>query len=224
MQHARLDALILDKDGVIFDSERIYAETLQQALAAMNLPVDPALAASFTGLDAHSTFALLRTALGRHVDTDTLIDEWLRRKDAMYARDGLPFMPGVERLIRRAHAAGFPLALVTSDNLDRTLEDFSRTDYALMRYFSVIITVDDVANPKPHPEPYLRATALLGVEPENTLVVEDSDHGASAALDAGANVLLLAASRQVSPEIAGRVRRIIADHDQTWEYLHAHSA
>lgn len=222
--HAPLEALILDKDGVIFDSERIYAETLQQALAALDLTTDPALIASFTGLDSASTFALLRRKFGQAIDTDALIEDWLKRKDAVYAKEGLLFMAGADKLIRKAHAAGYPLALVTSDSLDRTLEDFDHTDYSLMQCFSVIITVDDVIRPKPDPEPYQRATALLGVNPEQALVVEDSDHGASAALDAGANVLLLAASRQVPQHIAGRVRRIIADHTQTWEYLHAHSA
>ncbi|MDO4775847.1 MAG: HAD family phosphatase [Cardiobacteriaceae bacterium] len=222
--HKPLDALILDKDGVIFDSERIYAETLKEALAAMNLPVDPGLIARFTGLDSASTFALLCEILGQQIDTDALIDDWLRRKDIVYQRDGLPFMPGADKLIRRAYEAGYPLALVTSDSLDRTLEDFSHTDYSLMQCFSVIITVDDVVNPKPDPEPYLRATAFLGIDPQHALVVEDSDHGANAALAAGANVLLLPGRRQVAADIAGRVRAMIAHHDETWEYLRAHSA
>lgn len=222
--HAPLDALILDKDGVIFDSERIYAQTLQEALAALDLPADPALIASFTGLDSASTFALLREKLGNAIDTEALFHDWLRRKDIVYQRDGLPFIPGADSLIRRAHAAGYPLALVTSDSLDRTLEDFAHTDYRLMQCFSVIITVDDVANPKPHPEPYQRATALLGIDPSRALVVEDSDFGATAALAAGANVLLLPGKRTPAQTVAERARRIIAHHDETWEYLRAHSA
>lgn len=219
-----LDALILDKDGVIFDSERIYARALAQTLAAMHLPSDPAFISSFTGLDTQSTFAKLRATLGRDVDTERLIGEWLARKDEIYAREGLPFMPGAAELIRKAYAEGYPLGLVTSDSLDNLLEDFQHTDNALMQCFSVIITVEDVVNPKPDPEPYLRAMALLGVDAERTLVVEDSDFGATAALDAGANVLLLPGEREVAATVAARVRRIIANHQQSWEYLCAHSA
>lgn len=84
--------------------------------------------------------------------------------------------------------------------------------------------MEDVVNPKPNPEPYIRATTLLGINPENALVVEDSNLGATAALDAGANVLLMAPDRQVPEHIAGRVRGIIANHQQSWEFLRAHSA
>ena len=220
----QLEALILDKDGVIFDSERIYAQTLLATLQARELPVYPELVESFTGLDSASTFALLQEKLGEAVDCEALLADWLRRKDEVYRREGLPFIQGAPELIRRAHEAGYPLALVTSDSLDSLLEDFSHTDYALMQCFSVIITVDDVVNPKPHPEPYMRAMTLLGVEPERALVVEDSDFGATAALEAGANVLLLPGMRQVAQHVASRVRGIVSDHQQSWEYLRSHSA
>ena len=115
----QLEALILDKDGVIFDSERIYARALTEALQVMGLPANPALVASFTGLDTESTFVRLREVLGKTVDTERLIHEWLSRKDKIYAHEGLPFIPGAAEIIRNAYEAGYPLALVTSDSLDQ---------------------------------------------------------------------------------------------------------
>lgn len=213
------DALILDKDGVLFDSERIYAQSLIETARAWGRDDGEALICAFTGMDNRSITRRLCALLGGEGQAEKFVKEWLARKDDIYAKDGLPFIDGADVLIRKAYDAGYPLALVTSDSLDHVLEDFSVTDYSLMQCFSVIITVDDVANPKPHPEPYQRAMALLGVNADKVLVVEDSDVGATAALDAGANVLLLAHGREVAPAIAGRVRGIIASHEESWAAL-----
>ncbi|RFA07404.1 hypothetical protein B7R21_14450 [Subtercola boreus] len=53
----------------------------------------------------------------------------------------------------------------------------------------VVITADDVVNPKPDPEPFLRAAAMLGVDPARCLVVEDAPAGVAAARAAGCLVL-----------------------------------
>ena len=129
-------------------------------------------------------------------------------------------MPGADTLIEALYAAGYPLALVTADDLDNVLADFQRCPQPeLLQRFSVVITADDVANTKPDPEPYQRAAAYLGVAPEAMLVLEDSDVGAQAALAAGCPVFLLAADRQPAPQIAQAVRRIIHHHDAVREVL-----
>ena len=133
---------------------------------------------------------------------------------------GVPFMPGADALIEALYAEGYPLALVTADDLDNVLADFQRSAKPeLLQRFSVVITADDVARTKPDPEPYQRAAAYLGVAPEAMLVLEDSDVGAQAALAAGCPVFLLAADRQPAPHIASAVSRIIHHHDAVREVL-----
>jgi sugar-phosphatase len=52
-----------------------------------------------------------------------------------------------------------------------------------------IISGDDVVNGKPDPEPYRRGAALLGVKPEECVVVEDAPSGVGAGVAAGCRVL-----------------------------------
>jgi sugar-phosphatase len=54
---------------------------------------------------------------------------------------------------------------------------------------TVIVTADDVVNGKPHPEPFLQAAQLLGVDPRRCLVVEDAPEGLEAAQAAGCHTL-----------------------------------
>lgn len=215
-------AVAFDKDGVTFDSERIYAESLLQTLVALPQPPADAqaLVDACSGLSSAATAALLQQTLGADVDMDAFFRRWFAHRDAIIATRGVPFMPGADTLIEALYAAGYPLALVTADDLDNVLADFQRCPQPeLLQRFSVVITADDVARTKPDPEPYQRAAAYLGVAPEAMLVLEDSDVGAQAALAAGCPVFLLAADRQPAPQIAQAVRRIIRDHDAVREVL-----
>ncbi|EOD39073.1 hypothetical protein EMIHUDRAFT_56982, partial [Emiliania huxleyi CCMP1516] len=54
-----------------------------------------------------------------------------------------------------------------------------------LSFFSPLIIGDECSHAKPHPEPYLAAMRLLGVEAENCLAFEDSPSGAAAAVAAG---------------------------------------
>ena len=217
-----IQAVAFDKDGVTFDSERIYAESLLQTLAELpQPPADaPALAEACSGLSCAATAALLQEMLGADVDMDAFFRRWFAQRDAIIATRGVPFMPGADALIEALYAEGYPLALVTADDLDNVLADFQRCPQPeLLQRFSVVITADDVARTKPDPEPYQRAAAYLGVAPEAMLVLEDSDVGAQAALAAGCPVFLLAGEHAPAPHIASAVRRIIHHHDAVREVL-----
>ena len=57
--------------------------------------------------------------------------------------------------------------------------------------FDVVVTGDNVAQGKPHPEPYLHAARLLGVDPADCVAIEDSAPGAASAEAAGCRVLVV---------------------------------
>jgi beta-phosphoglucomutase-like phosphatase (HAD superfamily) len=57
--------------------------------------------------------------------------------------------------------------------------------------FEVIVTGDTVSQGKPHPEPYEKAAAILGVDPAHTVAIEDSNTGARSAEAAGCTVLVV---------------------------------
>ena len=81
-----------------------------------------------------------------------------------------------------------PIGLVTSSPR-RWVNEIARHND--LSDFRVVITADDVANTKPHPEPYLRAVAELETSPQQCVVFEDSRPGLSAALAAGCRTVLV---------------------------------
>ena len=124
-------------------------------------------------------------------------------------------MPGADALIAALHARGVPLALVTGDFHRNVERDFARSSRPeLFACFAHVITYEDVANPKPDPEPYRRAAEALGVDPANLLVVEDSPPGVEAATTAGCLTLILPGYGMISPDLAARAWRTIRHHDE----------
>lgn len=96
------------------------------------------------------------------------------------------WQPGAKELLVALRDAGVPCALVTM-SYRRLAEAVlaSSPDGA----FAVLITGDEVTHGKPHPEPYLRAAAALGVEITECVAIEDSPPGIGSALAAGARTL-----------------------------------
>jgi beta-phosphoglucomutase-like phosphatase (HAD superfamily) len=54
----------------------------------------------------------------------------------------------------------------------------------LSGFFDVVLSADEVINPKPNPEIFLKCAAKLGLKPEHCVVIEDSVFGVRAAKSA----------------------------------------
>ena len=91
--------------------------------------------------------------------------------------------PDVEEEIRRLHEAGVRLGVVTSKIRKTTLMGLELC--RLLPYFETIVTADDTAKHKPHPEPVRKAMEALNADPARTLMVGDSPYDIQAGQGAG---------------------------------------
>ncbi|MHB1022834.1 MAG: HAD family hydrolase [Acidobacteriaceae bacterium] len=105
--------------------------------------------------------------------------------------DDLKVLPGVAKLLRALPPEQW--AVVTSATL-RLAE--SRLTYAGLPLPKKFITAESVVNGKPHPEPYQRGAELLGLKPEECIVVEDAPAGVGAGKQAGCRVLAILTSHE----------------------------
>lgn len=113
-------------------------------------------------------------AVAPHLDAEAEVRKLESREAA--DRDGVAVMPGAVELVSVIPAGRW--CVVTSGT--RHLAS-ARLRLAGIPVPSVLVTADDVAHGKPHPEPYLKGAELLGVKPEECLVVEDAPAGIQSA-------------------------------------------
>lgn len=129
--------------------------------------------------------AYIRQHMGIDRTPEEIVEELLDGVVEL-VRQQVPWRPGARELLADLRAAGVPCGLVTM-SWTRFVEPILA--HLADDTFAAIVTGDRVEHGKPHPEPYLRAAAELGVDPADCLAIEDSDPGATSAAAAGCVVL-----------------------------------
>ena len=176
-------------DGVLFDSERALRSCWQELGDRLGLGDMTGVYQECLGINTVSSGAILRRAYGEDFDWEG----FRRESSALYLRrfgDGsLPVKPGAREILDFFRDRGLPLALASSTNGDLVRHFLGKA--GLLSYFSVLVTGDMVSRSKPDPEIFLRACALLGIEPRQALVVEDSFNGVRAAWAGGMPVAMV---------------------------------
>jgi len=120
------------------------------------------------------------------------MDELSFEKEKNYQQTYLPdlrLIPGLEAFMEKARARNIQMAIGSAAipfNIDFILDNLH-----IRHYFGAIVSADDVAVSKPHPETFLKAAALLGVQPHECLVFEDAPKGVEAAQNAGMKTVVL---------------------------------
>ena len=194
-----LQAIVLDFDGVIADTEPLHFRVFREVLLD-RLEVDLTAEdyyARYLGYDDAGAFEAI--AAGRTVelgqaDLAALVAEKARRFDASLA-DADVLFPGAADAVRRL-AATVPLA-VASGALRHEIE-LVLARAGLSSCVQAIVAAGETAASKPAPDPYTRAVRLLGVPPANAVAVEDSRWGLESARAAGLRCVVVTTSYPAS--------------------------
>ena len=178
-------AVIFDMDGVVLDTEPLYTKAEIRLFGEYGVTIPVEDWSLFRGCAEKDFFDLSMKRYKITEDKNVFIE-----KGRAYVRDefkkSLAFMPGFHSLHKMVKQH-YHIGLVTAS--PRHNLDWLRTLIELDDLFEHIISGDDTDKNKPHPEPYLAMMTLLGVEPENTVIIEDSLHGVQSGLASGAFVI-----------------------------------
>jgi mannitol-1-/sugar-/sorbitol-6-phosphatase len=170
-------AILFDLDGVLVDSTGSVDR--QWRIWARERGIDEEKIIAI----AHGVRAteVIRT-VAPHLDAEAEVRNLERREASDH--DGVAVMPGAVEMVRAIPQGRW--GVVTSGSRHLATERLQLAGISLPK---ALVTADDVANGKPHPEPYLKGAKQLGVSPEECLVIEDAPAGIRSAHAGGMKVV-----------------------------------
>ena len=193
---ARPAAVLWDMDGTLVDTEPYWVASETAVVEAHGNGVWSAEdALRLVGNDLLVSGAILQERGQVRLPVEEVV-ELLMDGVASRIRQAVPWRPGARELLAALRADHVPTALVTM-SYERLVGPV--LDSMPAGSFDVVVTGDNVAHGKPHPEPYLHAARLLGVAPDQCVAIEDSQPGAASAEAAGCRVLVVENHVAVDP-------------------------
>ena len=175
-------------DGLLLDTERVGCETMVAAMAELGFSMTAAQYHPLIGLPKDADRTHFADQFGSEFDYAAMRRVQTRIKAERYG-DLRPIKPGVAAIIAAAQALGLRSAVATSSDRATATAHLHHMD--LRRHMTAVVTRDDVARGKPHPDLYLAAAAALSQPPADCLALEDSYNGVRAAHAAGVPVIMV---------------------------------
>jgi len=186
----QIKAILFDFDGTLVDSEPLHFQMWQQLLVKYGVELtEQQYKDHYAGVPTilNAVDMISRFKLAIPAQSLAIAKKELTR--SIIAKSGFPLMPDVREILAQFACYDVKLGIVTGaakSNVNATIKAHS-----LEKYFSVIISGEDVSNNKPAPDCYLLAMNQLGVRATDCLAFEDTELGLAAASSAGITCLAI---------------------------------
>jgi len=201
-------AVIFDMDGLLFDSERLYAQAILTAAAEVGCPMTHDIFLQLVGRSREVNHAFLLGHYGPDYPLQALVATWGRHFREL-AATGLPLKPGAIELLDLLDDLRLPRAIATSST--HTTVQANLLVHSLTDRFHGVVAHGDYATGKPAPDPFLKAAERLGVAPALCLALEDSHNGVRSASAAGMMAIMVPDLIPPTDEIQGLCTHVVVD-------------
>ena len=174
-------AVLWDMDGTLIDSEPYWMKSEGAFARENNSPWTEQDGLSLVGMSLYESSKIIKDRVGSNLSPEKIIEK-LTDEVSAQLKDQVLWRPGARELLMLLRKKKVKTALVTM-SMHRMAQQV--VDAIGFDAFDVIVAGDDVLHGKPHPEAYLKAAELLGVQPADCVAFEDSISGLRSAEAAG---------------------------------------
>lgn len=174
-----VSAVIFDWDGTLADTRKAVVKSFQMVLTEAGCNVSDELIERLMGVGTKKTLIEAFRECKKRIDVSTLEKLDNQKIAIQISLTGMVSLLDGASDILHALQGRIRLAVATMSH-QKVIETLLR-EKELRKYFEVVISADDVANPKPDPEVFLVTAEKLKVDPKDCVVVEDSVFGIKAA-------------------------------------------
>ena len=178
------DGLIFDMDGTVIDTMPSHAKAWEMVGQHFGYPFNGNLLYEMGGAPVKTIALEMMKRHAMPLDQLNNVIELKREYGKELIMKHAALLPAAN--VVRSFYSKKPLALGTGSH--RAMTEILLDKFNFEKYFSAIVTAEDVQNHKPAPDTFLRCAELIKVKPQRCLVFEDGDLGIQAGLRAGMDV------------------------------------
>jgi beta-phosphoglucomutase len=173
------DAVIFDWDGTLADSRRVVVASFQKALSDLDCEISEAFIEQRIGIGSAETFKEILHSCNKIFD-EALIRRLVKLKvrNEIEMSGGITLFNGALHLLRSLQSR---IRLGLASMNDRVVIEHLLRVMSLKKFFSAVVTAENVVCSKPNPEIFLKCAGELKCIPERCVVIEDSVFGVEAA-------------------------------------------
>ncbi len=182
---SHIDAVIFDMDGTLTDSEHWWDEVRRELAEQEGRPWPADASTKQMGMSTREWASYLVDVVGVPGPWTDVAERVIEGMVVKY-QQGVPLLHGADAAVRRI-ADLAPIAICSSS--PRRLIDAVAAAMGWDALLTARVSTEEVERGKPHPDGYLRAAELLGVDPGRCVVVEDATNGILSAMAAGMKVI-----------------------------------
>lgn len=188
-EEMKIKGVISDMDGVILDTEKLYARFWCEAANFYGYPMERSHALSIRSMARPLAIERLKSYFGEDFDYYAVHSKRIELMDKYIEENGIEAKPGAELMLAYLKENGYRVALATATGYERTKEYLERL--GLFKYFDEIVCAAMVECGKPAPDIYLYAAEKLGLRPQECIALEDSQNGIKSASSAGCKTVMV---------------------------------
>lgn len=212
-----IKAVIFDMDGLMINSERVTFEGYQKVMGKMGLSISEDFYKTLLGKTLKSATELFYEVYGNHFPMEQVVCDVHQYMGDLFDTQGVPLKKGLLELLTYLKQNDYKTIVATSSQRDRV--DHILEIAHLTQYFDDSICGDEVKKGKPHPEVFLKACEKLQVQPNEALVLEDSEAGIQAAYTGHIPVICIPDMKYPEVEFERMTTKILDSLDQVIDYL-----
>ena len=183
-----IKAIIFDLDGVLVDTKQIHFEALNAALRKYKfekISIDDHIKV-FDGLPTNEKLKILQKKKKLPKKYFLKINKYKQKVTAEILKKNIKKNDKLVHMMKNLHGK-YKIAVATNA-VNSTLK-ICLNKLGISKYVDFKLSNEDIVNPKPNPEIYLRIFIKFGIYPSEALIVEDSHYGREAAISSGAKLL-----------------------------------
>ena len=204
-------------DGLLLDTERLAQETFLAACDEIGWQADVAGYQRTIGAAWDAAEAIFSDVYGPEFPYQRIKVRWSELYEDHVLHRPVDKKPGAVTLLERLAELSVPCALATSTG--RRVAEVKLRHAGLQGYFVQLVCGGEAARGKPHPDPYLAASAAIQREPPSLLAFEDSNNGVRAAHAAGLRVFHVPDLVAPSPEVRALGHAVVDSLHEVLDYL-----